>query len=166
MNQIEPSDLTTTSLGELKPLALPAVGDHGDAAVDLGARHPAGQMLAGDEPALIVDGVAVRVVGALAEHRDFVRWLDVAHHAVVGDVGPDEIAPGGEPGRALAPARAGPQPLDAHMAGETGLESLIDDDDFRSLYSGRSTSCPSPVSILTGDRYEPGGFADKRARGS
>ena len=90
-------------------------------------------MLAGDEPPLIVDGVAVRIVGGLAEHRNLARRFDIAQHPVVGDVGPDEIAPGGEPGRAFAPARAGPQPLDPHIAGEQRLEARIEDDEVRSF---------------------------------
>ena len=103
-------------VGGVEPLALIAVGEHHDAAVPMGHGDAARQMLAGDQPALVVDGVAVGIVRALAEHRDLMAGLGEPHHAVVGDVGPDEVAPGGEPGRPLAPARARPQPLDAHMA--------------------------------------------------
>src|SRR5208282_5040261 len=57
-------------VGRVEPLALPRFGDDGNRAVDLGSGHPAGQVLAGDQPTLVVDGVAVRVVGGLAKHRD------------------------------------------------------------------------------------------------
>ncbi len=104
MNQMLSSDFTTASLGELSRLPCQCVAIGLMRAVPFGARHPARQMLAGEQPALIVDGVAVGIVGMLAEHRDFARRLDEPHHAVVGNVGPDEIAPGREPGRALRPA--------------------------------------------------------------
>ena len=57
----------------VEALALPLVGEHGDRAVMLGARDAPGQVLAGDEPALVVDRVAVGIVGALAEDGDHRR---------------------------------------------------------------------------------------------
>src|SRR5665213_3619144 len=90
-------------------------------------------MLAGDQPALIVDGVAVRIVGVFAKHRDFAGRFDQPHHAIVGNVGPHQIAARREPGRTFGPARARPQALDAHVAGEAGLEARIENDDVRSL---------------------------------
>ena len=62
VNQIEPSDLQTTSLGAFSRLAFVAVDQHGDGAVKLGAGDPTGQVLAGEEPALPVARVAVGVV--------------------------------------------------------------------------------------------------------
>ena len=120
-------------VGRIQALAVPFVRDDGNRAVDLGAGDAARQMLAGDQPALVVDGVAVRIVGALAEHRDFAGGLDEPHHAIVRNVGPDEIAARREPGRPFRPARAGPQALDAHVTGETRLEARIENDDVRSL---------------------------------
>ncbi len=61
--------------------------------------------------ALAVAGVAVGVVGGVAEDGDRAVGLVEAHHAVVGDVGEDEIAAGGEVGRSFRPPRAGPQLL-------------------------------------------------------
>src|SRR5450631_1359957 len=90
-------------------------------------------MLACDQPALIVDGVAVRIVGALAENRDFAGGLDEPHHAIVRNVRPDEIAPRREPGRTFSPARPRPQTLDPHVTGEASLEARIENDDVRSL---------------------------------
>jgi hypothetical protein len=69
VNQIESSDFTTTSFGELQPLALVAVGDHRDAPSMLGARDAPPAMLARHEPALPVDGVAVRIAAGRAETR-------------------------------------------------------------------------------------------------
>src|ERR1700678_3291620 len=76
----------------VEALAVPFVREHGDRTVDLGARDAARQMLAGDQPALVVDAVAVRIVRALAEYGDFAGGLDEPHHAIVRYVGPDEIA--------------------------------------------------------------------------
>jgi len=120
-------------IGRIQPPAVPLVRDHGNRAVNLGSGDAAREMLAGDQPALVVDGVAVRIVRALAEDRDVARRFDEPHHAIVRNIRPDEIAAGGEPGRAFSPARARPQPLDAHMAGEAGLEARIENDDVRSL---------------------------------
>src|SRR5208337_4698532 len=54
--------------------------------------------------------------------------LGPAQHAVVGNVGPDEIPPGGKPGRPFAPDRARPQPLEPDIAGEQPLESRIENE--------------------------------------
>ena len=102
----------------VETLALPLVCEDFYRAVELGARHAARQMLAGDEPALVVDRVAVRIVGAVSENGHVARFLDEAHHAVVGNVRPDEITAGREPRRAFRPDRAGPVTRHAHVAGE------------------------------------------------
>src|SRR5262249_27473768 len=49
-------------------LAVVFVGDDGDRAVELGAGDAAAAVLAGDEPPLAIDGVAVRVHRRLAEY--------------------------------------------------------------------------------------------------
>src|SRR6476659_3120154 len=90
-------------------------------------------MLASDQPALIVDRVAVLIFGAFADHRDFARGFDEPHHAIVRNVRPDEIAARGEPSRTLSPTRARPQALHTHMTCETGLEARIENDDVGSL---------------------------------
>src|SRR4051812_12683583 len=85
-------------------------------------------MLAGDEPALPVAGVAVGVVGGLAEDIDRARLLVPPHDAVVGDVAPEEVAAVAEPNRPLAPAEPRREPLDGGagqaIAGEGGIEDL------------------------------------------
>src|SRR5450631_2287797 len=90
-------------------------------------------MLAADQPALIVDGIAIRIVGAFAEDRDLTRGFDEPHHAIVRNVRPDEIAARREPGRTFSPARPRPQALDAHVTSEASLEARIENDDVRSL---------------------------------
>ena len=67
-------------------LALEAVDQDGDAAVELGARHPPGVVLAGDEAPLAIAGVAVGVVGMGAEDADVAVLLQPAHHPVVRNV--------------------------------------------------------------------------------
>src|SRR5438270_6710665 len=90
-------------------------------------------MLACDQSTLIIDGVAVRIIGALTEDRDFARRFDEPHHAIVRNVRPDEVAACREPSRTFSPARARPQALDAHVSREASLEARIEDDDVRSL---------------------------------
>src|SRR5947207_9413265 len=90
-------------------------------------------MLACDQSTLIVDRVAVRIIGALTEDRTLARGFDEPHHAIVRNVRPDEIAACREPGRTFSPARARPQALDTHVSREASLEARIEDDDIRSL---------------------------------
>ena len=111
-----PSDFTTRSFGELKRLPSKCDASTVRRAVVLGARHAAPAMLAGDQPAFAVDGMAVGVHGRLAEDRDRAVGLVPAHHAVVGDVRPHQIAPGREPGRPLGPAAAGVELFEVHVA--------------------------------------------------
>ena len=109
-------------------LALVFVGQHRDRAVDLGARHTPRVVLAGDEPALAVAGVAVRVVGRLAIDRRAAGLLIPAQDAVVRDVAPQQAAPVAHPHRAFAPARASIELFDARESeaifGEAWIEML------------------------------------------
>jgi hypothetical protein len=63
-------------------------------------------MLAGDQAAAAVAGVAVGVVGGLAEDRDVARFLVPAQDAVVGDVAPQEVTAVAEIDRSLGPTAA------------------------------------------------------------
>ena len=117
----------------VETLALPLVCEDCDRAVELGAGDAARQMLAGDEPALVVDGVAVRIVGGLPENGHLARFLNEAHHAVVGNVRPDEITAGREPGRAFRPDCAGPVPRHPHIAGEKLRKALVQHDKVRAF---------------------------------
>ena len=109
MNQIVPSDFSTTSLGELKRLPFAVAARTVIAPVSVRARDAAGRAFAGDEPPLPVARVAVGPARGVAEERDRAGRGVVAEHAVRGDVGPEEVA--GEPDGAFGPCAAGPEAL-------------------------------------------------------
>jgi hypothetical protein len=88
-------------------------------------------MLAGELPALKIEGVAVAVVRRHAEYADLTVLLDPAQLAVVGDIAPHQIPALAVPGRALAPQRTGPQALDRRITLHILREQRIDDDDVR-----------------------------------
>ena len=113
MNQIESSDLTTTSFGELS--GLPSNLSISTVMVPSYSVRVTRRavVLAGDEPALAVAGVAVGVVRRLAVHAGAPGLLVPAHDAVVGNVAPQQAARVAEIDRPLAPAHAGREPLDA-----------------------------------------------------
>src|SRR5262249_42094066 len=105
VNQIEPSDLTTTSLGELSGLPsnlsritvmVPSYS------VRTTRRPPCSQV--------------TRLPGGprakLAEQAGFFVPL---HDAVVGDVAPQHVATVADPHRPFAPAHAGREPLDRRV---------------------------------------------------
>ena len=131
VNQIEPSDFTTTSLGELSRLpsklsASTVIEPSYSVRVDAAAA-----VLAGDEPALAVAGVAVGEVRGLAEDADRARLLLPLEDAVVGDVAPQQIAPVAEIDRPLGPAAAGGEALHAGELQPVLLEARIERDDGR-----------------------------------
>ena len=70
VNQIEFVGFHHHVVGRIQRLAVELVDERGDGAVELGARDPPRVVLAGDEAPLAVAGVAVGVVGRLAEHAD------------------------------------------------------------------------------------------------
>ena len=109
----------------VEPLALVLVGDDGDRAVRLGAGHAPASVLAGDEPALAVAGVAVAVVGLGAEGAD-AGLRRPAQHAVVGDVAPQQVAAIGEPDRAFRPDAAVRQLVEMRDADHQRLEALVE----------------------------------------
>ncbi len=112
-------------VGTVQPLAVPVVGEHGDGAVMLGPGHPARALLAADQPALPVDGVAVGVAGRLAEHAHRAGGLVPAQDPVVRDVAEHQVAPGREVGGALGPAAAGVQAFQP-LVPAAGPEPLIE----------------------------------------
>src|SRR5215469_13958688 len=75
----------------------------------LGPGNPARALLAADQAALAVDGVAVGIAGWLAEDAYRVSGLVPAEDPVVRDVAEDEVAPGGEVGGSLGPSASGVQ---------------------------------------------------------
>jgi hypothetical protein len=90
-------------VARIQVLAVPLLRNDGNRAINFDAGYAARERLACDQPALIIDGVAVRIVGELAEDRDFARGLDERHHAIVRNVRPDEITVRREPGGIFRP---------------------------------------------------------------
>src|SRR5215469_11277364 len=92
VNQIESSDLTTMSFGELSGLpsnlsmSVVMVPSYSV------ARHAPCVVLAGDEPSLPVAGIAVGVIGGLAVDARVARHLVPAQDAIVGDIAPIDAA--------------------------------------------------------------------------
>ena len=119
-------------------------------AVVLGARHAPRAVLAAQQAALAVARVAVGEVGGLAERAHGAGLLVPAHHAVVGDVAPQQVAAVAEPHRALGPAEAGRQPLDRGAGDAVLREARIEDLDGRvgvalgGLPHGRSLRIAAP----------------------
>src|SRR5690242_21778558 len=107
------------------------VADNRDRAVVLGAHDAAAEMLASDEPALAVARIAIAVVGRLAKHADRTGLLVPAPHTIARHVAPDQIAAVPKPYRPLAPARAGPQPLDARQRQPIFVKTRIERFDQR-----------------------------------
>src|SRR5581483_7064597 len=100
-------------------------------AVMLDARDAAPAMLAGDQPALAVDRMAVMVHRRGEKDRDRAVGVVVAQHAVVRDVRPDEIFAGGEIGRPLRPAAAGIELFEMDIAMGELFKTLVKDLDAR-----------------------------------
>src|SRR6266850_1379517 len=93
--------------------------------------YPARVVLAGQEPPLAVARVAVAVVRGLAEHAHGARLLVPAHHAVVRDVAPQEVAPVAEPHRPLVPAAVRGDALHLRQPELVAVEARIDHLDRR-----------------------------------
>jgi hypothetical protein len=74
-------------------------------------------VLAADKPSLTRYGVAVGVNCRRAEDPDRICNLVEAQHTVVGNVAPDEIAPGREAGGPLCPSAALVRFLQARRSG-------------------------------------------------
>ena len=72
----------------IERFALITIRQHSNAAIILGARHPARAMLARDEAPLPVTGVAVGVIDRLTEHTDCAGLFSPAQHPVVRNIAP------------------------------------------------------------------------------
>ena len=92
-------------------MALPGVHQHSEGPVVFGARHAATTMLAGDQPAVPVTGVAIGKVGRLLKHTDRAGGFFPFEDAVVGNIAPQQVAPIAKPDRAFRPAAPGVQAL-------------------------------------------------------
>src|SRR5207302_9505717 len=96
-------------------LTVKGIRNHGHRAVMLPAHNAPEKILAGELPALMVEGIAVRVVGRPAERRDPPILPDIAVLNVTGYVAEDEILPLARPSRAFGPIGAGPYPADRRI---------------------------------------------------
>ena len=90
-------------------------------------RDAAAAVLAADQSALAIDGVAVGVATRLAKDSCVAGAFVEAQHPVVGDVGEHQRARRREIDRALGPAAAGPQRLQTGVAVEAGAKALVED---------------------------------------
>ena len=145
-------------VGRVERLAVELVDQHRDAAVVFGAGDPPPAVLAGDQAALAIAGIAVGVVGGLAIDAGPSGLLVPAHDAVVGNVAPQQAARVAHPHRPLAPAHAGREPLHAGIVdlvfGEARIENL----------DGRVRIAFARLPAPEGLRREAGGGRDRRAR--
>src|SRR5262249_13996015 len=108
---------------------LPALCQHGEAAVMLMAHDSARGVFAGNEPPFPVKGVAVAVVRWRTEHAYMSIFLQPASLEIVGNVTPDQIPPHGAPGRTFRPSHSVVKPLDGRVAYLVFAEALIEDHD-------------------------------------
>ena len=131
VNQTESSDLTTTSFGELS--GLPSNLSISTVTVPSYSVRVTRLLvvLAGDEPALPVAGIAVGVVRGRTIDAGASGPLVPAHDAVVGNVAPEQAARIAEVDRPLAPAHAGGEAFDAREREAILGEARIKDVDRR-----------------------------------
>src|SRR5207245_2335288 len=92
-------------VGGVELFAVEAVHQNGPGAVVFAAAHPAGVVLAGDQPALAVTRVTVGVSGLGLEHAYVTVILDPAQHAVIRDIAPKKAAPIPHPTWTFVPQR-------------------------------------------------------------
>src|SRR5262249_56210798 len=90
-----------------------------------GSHQASAAMLAGDEPALTVAGVAVGEIGGLPEDADRAGLLFPFEDALVGDVTAQEIASVPKPHGALGPTQAGGEALDGRQFQPVFLKARI-----------------------------------------
>ena len=128
----------------IERFALITIRQHGNAAIILGARHPARAMLARDEAPLPVTGVAVGVIGWLTEHTDSAGLFSPAQHPVVGNITPQQIAPIPKPAGAFGPQCPRIESLHRSMSEGIGLEAWVEDPDGWIWVSDRAH--PTPIS--------------------
>src|SRR6516225_1906687 len=102
-------------------------------------------MLAGDLPALEIEGVAVAVIRRHAEYADGAIVVDPTQLAIVWDIAPDEIAALSIPCRPLCPQRTLPQPHDRCIWLHVLPKHWIDDDDVGIPEIGRRSSVGAKV---------------------
>ena len=113
-------------VGAVEPLALVPVGEHGDRTIVFGPRHPPVPVLAGHEPSLGVERVAVRVSRRVTELADGAGDLVPAQDAIVGNVADEEEPARRDVDRSLGPPAAELEPLDPIVAAAVP-EPIVED---------------------------------------
>src|SRR5207248_4107904 len=134
----------------IERLAVVSIGDNGHRAVVFPAYDAPKKILARQLPALMIEGIAVGVVGRFAERRHPPVLPDIAVLRVAGDVAEDEVLSLARPSWPFGPIRAGPQPADWSTSQPDAVECRIDDDDVRVRVDRRPTW--RPVARRAGDR--------------
>src|SRR5262245_27838902 len=137
-------------VGAVQLLALVVRGQHGDGAVMLRPRHPAGGMLASEHPAAAVIGVAVRLVGRLAERLDAARCAPAAQ-MVAGDIAEGEVLLARMPDRPFGENEARTQSLKRGVVANGLTKAVVMD--FHS-HAARPSVAPRShnKALLTTDR--------------
>src|SRR5690242_612683 len=86
------------------------------------------RMFAADQTPVAVGGVAIGIVAWAAKHRHRCIGLVKAHHPVVGNIRPDEIATGGKICRTFGPAAPAGELFEIGMTDhETQKFGIVDD---------------------------------------
>ena len=91
-------------VGRVQTLAFPLIGQHFDLALLVGAGHAPGEALAGVEPALRIESVAVGAVGWIAEYGVALAG-DELQNLVAWDIAEQQIA-FARPGRSFREAKS------------------------------------------------------------
>jgi hypothetical protein len=94
----------------------------------LNTGHRSATMLAGDQPALSVDGVPVVVAAIRHEDGNRVVAFVEAQQPIVRDIGENQMPSGGEISRTFRPARTRPQLLQPGVRKDQPVEPGINDD--------------------------------------
>ncbi len=118
-------------VGGVQAAALVMARQDRDGPVVFGADDPPAAMLAGDEAALPVAGVAVGLLAGLSENRDGAGLLVPAQDAVIGNVADQQAALVAQPDGTLAPAQAGGEALHRGIEQAVLQEPRIEDLDGR-----------------------------------
>ena len=103
------------------------IGQHRDAAVVLGSGDAPIEVLAGEQPALAIDGVAIGMATGVSKHRDRPIGFVPPQQSVIGDVAPDQVAPCGKPGRPFGPAATCPESIQPRVTHKARCKFGFDD---------------------------------------
>ena len=88
-------------------------------------------MFAGNLPALVIEGVAIRVTDGLAKNTYMIVFVEVTELAIIGDIAPEEVVAYAIPGGAFSPKAASCKALDGGVTYFQFIEAFIEGDDIR-----------------------------------